>query len=83
MEELKKELKAQLESQLRNEYRTLESRADTHELTPEDISALRELVSIEMQKLVLSPVDFGKLTANIIFIIGLEKILDGIERAGQ
>ena len=76
-----KELKAQLESQLRNEYRTLESRADTHELTPEDIAALRVSVLNEMQKLGLSPVDFGKLSANIIFIVGLEKILDGIERA--
>ena len=78
-----KELKAQLESQLRHEYQTLESRADTHELTSEDIAALRELVSIEMQKLGLSPVDFGRLTANIIFIVGLEKILDGIERANH
>ncbi len=54
----------------------------THELTPGDVAELRESIADHMQKLGLRPTDYGRLASIIITIIGREKLLDDIERAG-
>lgn len=69
-----------MEKDVRREYISLKNQMDTHELTPEDVARLRVSISAEMKRCGLSAVSFGRLASEIIMIIGLEKILDDIEK---
>ena len=69
-----------MEKDVRREYLSLQNQIDTHELTPDDLAKLRVLISAVMTRLGLSAVSFGRLASSIVMIIGLEKILDDIEK---
>ncbi len=74
------DLKSRMEKDVRREYLSDFAMIDTHELTPDDLAKLRVLISAVMTRLGLSAVSFGRLVSSIVMIIGLEKILDDIEK---
>lgn len=74
------ELKAKISRDIEHECQALERERQTHELTPRDIIILQASVSLDIQSLGVRPVDYGRISAIITMIIGLEQIIADIER---